>query len=418
MPPLPPLKRRRIAMDRGSLNWGELPLEVVLLFISGMSALIAGVLLIAALAAGMPYYGGGLAGLVLFFFALQTTLLGKTPFGDLPPSGALLAAGILMAAAGIVIAIIPSVPPLFSAWLLLIFLAAGGAVLLVQSLLSPSKIRLWRSLGGAVKPLVVWAPAVYLSSVAAGSAFYAVGGGPGWLLVPALLFQGAAVLNLGRILAGVYRVYPASGPEAPGRAPIPFGQGMLLMTGAFMVLLGLLLIPVSLGLLPFAPSAQLGLLMVIFAVQAAASGNTPLGPFPRSAATAFAGLAFGALGAVSCVIPGLLDGILVPLVGVLNIAGGLLTLAKTALAFKGVRGAPGPDGARLLRKLYGTQALLGILSVMFGSSMLFPGIIPALVTGVVLAANGGVLVWLMILLGRVEVMATAHTEAGAPPEGV
>ncbi len=46
--------------------------------------------------------------------------------------------------------------------------------------------------------------------------------------------------------------------------------------GIFMLLLGGLWIPVNLGLLPFSGSAQLGLLMVIFAVQMLASGNNLL----------------------------------------------------------------------------------------------------------------------------------------------
>lgn len=417
MPPLPPLKRRRIAMDRGSLDWGELPLEVVMLFIAGMTALIAGALLLPALAGVIPYYGNGLAGLTLFYFALQTVLMGKTPFGDLPPSGALLAAGTAIAAAGIVICIIPSVPPGLAGRLLFIFLVPGGAALLVQAVFSPAKIRLWKGLGGAVKPLILWAPAVYLASIATGSVFFLGGGEPGWRLLPALLFQGAAVLGLGRTLAAVYRVYPASRPESEGRAPVPFGQGMLLLTGVFMVLLGLLLIPVNLGLLPFAQSAQLGLLMAIFAVQTAAAGNTPVGPFPRSAATTFAGLAFGALGAASCVIPAFLDGFLVPLVGVLNITGGAITLAKSALSLPGARKAVAGGASLLLKKLYGTQAVLGVLSVMFGSSMLFPGIVPGLVTGTVLAANGGALIFLMALLRRVEALAGQIAE-NRPPEGV
>lgn len=63
-----------------------------------------------------------------------------------------------------------------------------------------------------------------------------------------------------------------------------FSRILLLLTGIFMVLLGVLLIPVNLGKLPFSGSAQLGLLMVIFAIQMLASGNTPIGPFPHCCA--------------------------------------------------------------------------------------------------------------------------------------
>ncbi|NLA91489.1 MAG: hypothetical protein GX843_07655 [Synergistaceae bacterium] len=392
-------------MDRSSLEWGELPLEAITLFIAGITSLIAGALLIPALAGAIPYYGNGLTGLILFYFALQTVLMGKTPFGDFPPSGMLLGAGAVMAAAGVIICIIPSVPAWFGGRLIFFCLAPGGIVMLVQAVLSPEKIRLWLSLKGVVKPLVIWVPAVYLTSVLTGAAFLASSGGEaGWWLVPALMLHGAMVLNLGRVLASVYKVYPASKPEAKGRPPIPFGQGMLLLIGVFMMLLGLLLLPVSLGILPFAPNAQLGLLLVIFAVQMAASGATPLGPFPRSAAMTFLGLATAAIGVTSCIVPGLLEGVIAFLVAVLNIAGGILTFIKSLGSLLGAKNAASGDAFPLLRRLYATQTALGGLSVMFGSSMLFPGVVPGLVVGAVLAANGGVLIYLMILLGRVEAM--------------
>ncbi|WP_367338433.1 hypothetical protein [Aminivibrio sp.] len=66
---------------------------------------------------------------------------------------------------------------------------------------------------------------------------------------------------------------------------------MILLTGVFMVLLGVLLVSVTLGMLP-PGSAQLGLLMVILAIQMLASGNTPIGAFPRSYAVVFCGLLF------------------------------------------------------------------------------------------------------------------------------
>lgn len=186
---------------------------------------------------------------------------------------------------------------------------------------------------------------------------------------------------------------------------MPFGQGMLLLTGVFMMLLGLLLLPVSLGILPFAPNGQLGLLMVIFAVQMAASGATPIGAFPRSAAMTFLGLATAAVGVTSCIVPGLLEGVIAFLVATLNIIGGVLTFIKSLGSLSGAsKTVPAGDALSLLRRLYTTQISMGVLSVMFGSSMLFPGIIPSLVIGAVLAANGGVLIYLMILLGRVEAM--------------
>ena len=164
-----------------------------------------------------------------------------------------------------------------------------------------------------------------------------------------------------------------------------------------MVLLGLLLVPVSLGLLPFAANAQLGLLMTIFALQMLAAGNTPIGPFPRrSWFMVCLGLLFALPGIVSCVIPCLLVAPLTFFVGVLNLLGGLLPLGLGLL--HPVAPTSGNAVHPLLKKLSRTQLLLNLLSILFGASMLVPGIIPGLVTGVVLALNGGMLLYLLRLL--------------------
>ncbi|HQN01540.1 MAG TPA: hypothetical protein PLL36_10710, partial [Candidatus Hydrogenedentes bacterium] len=79
----------------------DLPLEVVILLVGGMTLLISGALLFAVSAGVLPYYENGLYGLLLVVFALQTILLGKTPFGDMRRSTPLLAVGSVIAAVGI-----------------------------------------------------------------------------------------------------------------------------------------------------------------------------------------------------------------------------------------------------------------------------------------------------------------------------
>jgi len=177
---------------------------------------------------------------------------------------------------------------------------------------------------------------------------------------------------------------------------------MLLLMGIFMVLLGTLLIPVNLGKLPFSGSAQLGLLMVIFAIQMLASGNTPLGAFPRSRLMVLAGLVFAAPGIVSCMIPDILVPLLTVLVGVLNILGGFITLIKIfspLLRRSDETRGPVPP---LLKKLFTVQFIMNLLTILFGTSMLVPHLVPGLVIGVILAANGCVLLYLLHLLVLVD----------------
>ncbi len=180
---------------------------------------------------------------------------------------------------------------------------------------------------------------------------------------------------------------------------------MILLMGIFMLLLGVLLIPVTLGLLPFSGSAQLGLLMVIFAVQMLASGNTPIGPFPRSWLMIFFGLLFAALGIVSCIIPEILVSQLTVFVGVLNILGGVVTLVRIRSPRFGKKNNSRSFGPPVLVKLFSAQVTMSLLSILFGASMLIPNRVQGIVIGLVLAANGCVLLYLvhtLITLERIQ----------------
>ncbi len=387
-------------MRRWFLAEAELPLETAVLVVVGMTALIAGTLLLPATAGLTPYYESGLHGLVLFIFALQTMLMGKTPFGELPASRGLLAVGLLIASAGIVTCVIPSVPDGAVRIALFICLTPGGMLLMAQMILSPQRFRLWVRTGGVLKHLPYSCAAVYLLSMVIGALLYAdQSASVHYLTAFMLMLQGGAVIHLARLLASVYRAYPQP-EEGSG---LPFDKGMLLLMGVFLVLLGALLVPVNLGILPFSPSAQLGLLMVVNSVQMLAAGSTPIGPFPRSRAMLLLGLLFAGAGIVSCVVPDVLVPTLTILIGALNVINGLMTLLKALPSLSATRKSPPPEPVgRVLLRLFGTQAVMGCVSILFGASMLLPGIIPGLVISVVLIANGGVLIYLLRVLFLVD----------------
>jgi hypothetical protein len=65
-------------------------------------------------------------------------------------------------------------------------------------------------------------------------------------------------------------------------ASLPLSIAILILVGVLLTLLGLLLFPVNLGIILFSPDGQLGLLMVIVAIQMMAIGETPLGQYKRS----------------------------------------------------------------------------------------------------------------------------------------
>lgn len=215
---------------------------------------------------------------------------------------------------------------------------------------------------------------------------------------------GLAIIYLAFVLRKIYLTYPEAENTNPGTAELSTDKMMLLITGVFMLLLGALLIPVNLGQLPFSGSAQLGLLMVIFAIQMLASGSTPIGPFPRNWLMIIFGLLFAALGIISSIIPGIMVKPLTILIGVLNILGGFITLIKTVLPLIKKPKKTGGQVPPILQKLFITQLIMSFLSILFGTSMLVSRLLPGMVIGMVLFANGCVLMYLMSILLTLDKM--------------
>ncbi len=384
-------------LDRFLFGDADLPLESVILLIGGMALSVTGVLLFFVSAGRLPYYENGFFGLMLVVFALQTITLGKTPFGDMRRSKPLLFFGVAIAAIGIITCFIPGLFGPLPRRLLFVCFGLGGILQLLQAYLDKTKISTWMQFGGAFRHLLFACVSVYGLSIFAGFLLWTQPPLPTSITATIMLLFGVAVIYLAGILRLVYRAYPEAESSGNDQISFSFDHSMLLLTSVFMILLGTLLIPVNFGLLPFAENAQLGLLMIIFAIQMLASGNTPIGPFPhRSLLMVVCGVLFAALGIVSCVIPNVLVAPLTLLVGVLNIIGGIIPLGyRLLLSGKSTnKSAAHP----LLQKLSLTQLTLNLLSIMFGTSMLVPGIVPGFVIGAILAANGGVLLYLLRLL--------------------
>jgi len=381
----------------------DLPLEVVILIIGGMAMLITGALLFPVSDGTLPYYENGLHGLLLIIFALQMITLGKTPFGDMRRSKLLLAAGVLIAAVGIVTCFIPTFIRLPRIVLFLCF-GPGGFLLLLRMCFAKDKFRSWARHGGIFRHLILGCSGVYLLSMLIAVLLWKQSLLTTPMTAVAVLFFGVAIFYLAGVLRKIYHKYPEAEIRSSGDVELSTDQAMLMLTGVFMLLLGGLLVPVSLGLLPFSASAQLGLLMVIFAVQMLASGSTPLGPFPRSWLVIGFGLLFAALGIVSCIIPEILVPALTVLVGMLNILGGVIALAKMRVFRPRKTTEPREPVPPVLARLLAAQLTMNVLTVMFGVSMLIPGLVPTPVIGVILAANGCVLLYLLSILVALDKM--------------
>jgi len=384
----------------------DLDLEVIILFLAGMTMGVAGILLFPVSTGALPYYENGLYGLLLFFFALQMVALGKTPFGDMRRSRGLLAGGVLVAAVGIVTCFVPDILSQLPRLALAACFGLGGLALLIQMFLSPDKVSAWAKHGGILRGLAPACGAVYLLSMGIGLLVWKHDLLSVRMTAVTVLVYGAAILALGSLLNAVYRLYPQAAKLPAGESALPIDKAMILLTGVFMVILGVLLVPVNLGLIPFSGSAQLGLLVVILAIQMLASGSTPIGPFRRTWLMIALGFPFAALGVISCIIPGLLVPHLTVLIGVLNVTGGVLGLKRTVSPLLARGEGPREPIPPVLVRLTSVQLAMNLVSILFGASMLIANLIPGRIIGVILAANGGLLLYLLHLLGLVEKMAS------------
>lgn len=390
-------------LDRWSSKNADIPIDLVILIIAGMTMVIAGLLLFAVYAGIVPYYENGLYGLLIFIYALQITVLGKTPFGDVShQSLPLLILGVMVACVGIITCFIPDLLKNTPKIMLFICFGPGGLLLLLQLFLSKDKFPLWKKKGGIFAILAVNCAAIYSLSVFISLLLINKNFVTRSVTAFSVLLYGALILSLSVVLFKIYALYPASTQRPYGETLLPDDRTVILITGVFMVLLGILLIPVSIGLLPFSGSAQLGLLIVIMSIQMVAFGNTPIKPFARTWPFVLLGLFFASLGIISCIIPNILVPCLTLIIALLNIGGGVIPLTKLVSSRLRDKRAERTDVLPIITRLYLTQITLNVLSIIFGTSMLIKNLIPGLVIGVVLTANGVVLLYLLSILSEID----------------
>lgn len=394
------------------LGEADLYFDVVVLCIAGMALTMTGLLLFPVSVGFLPYYENGVYGLLLFLFGLQTVLLGRTPAGDFKRSLPVVAGGAAIATVGILACFIPDVFTLLPRMILILCLGLGGFLQLLQMLFSRDKLQAWLRYGGIFPYLAPACGAVYIFSIFAGLLVWEKGLLSVRTTALSVLVYGTSVFALAFLLQKIYRRHPKAAAALVDDFGLSADRSMLLLTGIFMVVLGVLLVPVTFGNLPFSGSAQLGLLMVIFAVQMLAFGSTPIGAFRRTWFMILLGFAFAALGIISCVVPLILVPSLTLLVGLLNLAGGGSGLAKIIVPLVKDHKDEAPVPSIIVR-LTITQVFMNLVSILFGASMLASGLLPGWVVGIMLAANGGLLLYLMRILMQIDKMKSAIIEETA-----
>lgn len=392
-------------------------LEIDILLIFGVFMLIFGLLLFEISAGRLPYNLDSVYGLFLVLISFQIVTMGKTPFGDLRRSWALVLVGICAATLGMFACFIPGVLTEIARVAVGLVLLGGGLSLLLQLFVSKGKARTWLRAGAVLAQLTVACALVYALSMIAAVITLAPGLVAGKWTATFLVVYGASFLYLAWVLRKVAILYPVEevrrirpaldSIERLGLfkdAELPLSLAHLVLMGTLLTLLGLLLFPVNLGLLPFSPDGQLGLLLTLMAIQVMALGDTPLGQLKRPASMLVVGLIFAVPGIAASIVPGLLTNWLRILLGALNIGSGARSLLQTYLpTMRGRGGPPSPAPVpAIMKELSSTQTILSGLSVVFGLTMLLPGLIPGLLMAGILVVNGLLLLKLASILKRLE----------------
>jgi len=385
--------------------------ESVLLLVLSVFMCIFGLLLFSITTGALPYTPDSTYGLFLVIVALQVITMGKTPLGEVRRTWLVILIGIAAGILGMLACFIPGFLSDLVRALVGAILTIGGAGLLIQLFVLRDKAALWLGVPGVLRQMTAACVLVYLASFLLGLVTLVPGVTTDTLTAALLIIGGAALFWLAQCIEAVARQYPAKPKPCPAGvrrvlfrdAPISLAVAIIIFLGVLLVLLAVLLVPINLGMLPFSPDGQLGMLLVVMSVQILAMGETPLGSFRRSRFIVVIGLVFAAMGVFSCIVPGILTGLLRVMLGVLNLAGSLILLARRVVPMAvALRAAPEKPAAmpRPVRNLFIIQTALNITGILFGLSMLMPGIISGMLTAAILFCNGLLIFLLARILGR------------------
>nr|WP_319372801.1 DUF308 domain-containing protein [uncultured Methanobacterium sp.] len=394
----------------------DLSLEVVILLILGVFMFLFGILLFKIHTGELPYAPDSTYGLFLIIVSFQVITMGKTPFGDLRRSWAILIIGICTAIVGMAACFIPGYLTEIVRILVGVMLFVGGISLLLQLFTSEKKAKTWIKTSRLLQHLTLACGLVYGVAIILGLLTLLPGITTNPETAVLLIIYGISIFYLAWCIQKVGRVYPSEentelinsdskdGFRFFRHASISLSLSVLIMVGVLLTLLGALLFPINQGTIPFSPDGELGLLMVIMAIQMTVLGETPMGGYNRSWLMVILGIVFATLGAFSCIVPGILTNMLQTLLGALNILGGVILLIKRFIPIlHEIRHPPSEqvEVPSIAKKIMVTQTVLNFLAIAFGLSMLLPGLIPSNFVPGILIINGLLLFVLVYILQKV-----------------
>ncbi|MDD2639030.1 MAG: DUF308 domain-containing protein [Methanothrix sp.] len=402
----------------------SLSTEVVLLIVGGVFFLLFGVLLFLIERGMLPYSEGSMYGLFVVLVSMQIITMGKTPFGDVLRSWLVVIVGLLTAMIGTLAIFYPgylSVTIRILAGLIVLISGASG---LLQLFISKDKARTWVKVSGILQQLTVACVLVYGIEIALGIITFLPGIMPNLLTAMLLLIFGASLFFLARCIHIATQQYSSSSEKmVPSRSPrkkmfflleeaaLTVENTFNIYQGFLLILLGILVLFMILGILPsFNSDGQLGLLLVLTSLQLLALGQFVGSQVTRSWLVIAFGILCAAAGSFSCIVPGILSGVIQPLLGIQNIITGVLLLATKIIAptLYWIR-SPSEEPVTLppiVKRLFRVLTATGIVTILFGINMLAPLLLPGLLGIVVYAILIPLLVIIMGFLSLIMVSIT------------
>lgn len=377
------------------LEEAKISLEVLILLFIGLIMLILGIVLVPIALGVLPYYEDGVFGLLLIIGSLQMQTSGKTQFGFMKRSWPAIIIGFIIAVIGFVTCFVPGIFGDIPKILIAIFLGIGGIVQLLGMFLSKNNYPYWKTLGGGIYTnLTISCATVYILNILIGILIAVQIPRPGffptelWAFI--FVIFGFSLFYLAITLQKVYTIHPESdlSTVTPG---ISLDTVIGMQFGLFMFVVGCLLVPVSLRLLPFAPNAQMGTMLVLMGVQTLIIGSIMSFGFKRNWIILFVGMVFVAMGAFAVIVPDVLNSVLNLFIALFNIIGGVCLLYNIIMITKGSENPAAKPAGKVVQQMILMKALMFltvILMILFGLSMLIQNLIPGIIIGIILACFG------------------------------
>ena len=409
----------------------DLSIEVVLLVVGGVFFILFGVLLFLIDRGSLPYSEDSMYGLFVVLVSMQIITMGKTPFGDFLRSWFIVIIGLITAMIGTLAIFFPGYLSVEIRLLAALIVLFTGALGLLQLFTSRDKARIWMKVPGILQQLTIACVLVYGIELFLGIITLLPGIVPNSLTALLCLIFGVSLFYLAWCIHVAHRQYRQGEEKTATQAP-PTKKGFWLLQeasltvgntfstyqGCLMILLGFLILFNILGIFPsFNSDGQIGLLLVLTSFQLLALGQFVGSQVTRSWLVLAFGLFCAAAGIFSCIVPGILSGIIPPLLGLQNITTGVLLLGTQIIAptLYGIRHPPAEPVTLppIIRRLFLVLMVTGIVTIVFGINMIVPALLPNLFGMVVYAILLPLLVIIMGLLSLMTVSITQKLQRGA-----